>query len=240
MRELITGHWTVTDGGRSLAAGARPEGLVPAIKQLIRQIAVNRHPALISIHAGVVSLGEACVLLPAIAGSGKTTLTAGLVHAGATYFSDEIALLDADTLLATPVPLALTITHGAVAPLRGKYTELDRLPGHVREDGVRVRYLPPPAGSLPRLESRLPVRWVVFPHYAPSCITALSPIDRPTGLRRLLEEAQVERLKLDRVQAGSIVQWMRTVDCFDLRMSSLDDAIFLVQELAGQQVLKSN
>ncbi len=230
-------RWLVSDGHRALADGASVSGLVPAIKQLIRQIAVDRHPALLSIHAGIVSLGGACVLLPAIAGSGKTTLTAGLAHAGATYFSDEIALLDSETLLATPVPLALTIKDGSVAPLREKYPELDDLPVHTREDGVRVRYLAPPPASLPGHDARHPVRWIVFPRYDALCTTAITPIDRPAALRRLLDEACLDRRGLRRDRIESFVQWLRGVECYELEMSSLEGAVASIRTVAAADEL---
>ena len=234
VRQPEAGGWLVTDGSRIVSDGLRLDSLVPAIKQLIRQWALDRHPALLSVHAGIVSLGEACVLMPAVAGSGKTTLTAGLAHAGAVYFSDEIALLDEDTLLATPVPLAFTIKDGAVAPLRAKYPELDELPVHVREDGVRVRYLAPPLASLPAHGARQPVRWIVFPRYDASRATAITPLDRPAALRRLLDESYVDRRGLRRDGVESLVHWLRGVDCYDLTVGSLDDAIATIRELAGR------
>jgi len=46
------------------------------------------------IHAGVVALKARAILLPARSFRGKTTLTAELVKRGATYYSDEYAIID--------------------------------------------------------------------------------------------------------------------------------------------------
>jgi hypothetical protein len=46
------------------------------------------------VHAGVVGWRGGAVLLPGRSGSGKTTLVRELVRAGATYYSDEYAVLD--------------------------------------------------------------------------------------------------------------------------------------------------
>jgi hypothetical protein len=48
------------------------------------------------VHAGVVAWGGRAVLLPGRSHAGKSTLVAELLKAGATYFSDEFALLDAE------------------------------------------------------------------------------------------------------------------------------------------------
>ena len=51
-------------------------------------------PEYIFLHAGVVAWKERALLLPAVSHAGKSTLVAELVRAGATYYSDEFALLD--------------------------------------------------------------------------------------------------------------------------------------------------
>jgi hypothetical protein len=48
------------------------------------------------VHAGVVGWKGRAVLVPGRSFSGKTTLTAELVRAGATYYSDEFAVLDSE------------------------------------------------------------------------------------------------------------------------------------------------
>ncbi|MGZ6135455.1 MAG: hypothetical protein ACXWK9_13455 [Myxococcaceae bacterium] len=47
------------------------------------------------VHAGVVGVGRRAIVVPGRSGSGKTTLVRALVEAGATYYSDEYAVLDA-------------------------------------------------------------------------------------------------------------------------------------------------
>jgi hypothetical protein len=74
-------------------------------------------PGLVAIHAGVVAFGAAAVLLPGRSLSGKSTLTAELVRAGATYYSDEFALLDvAGQVLPYPRPISLRAPVQQVRP----------------------------------------------------------------------------------------------------------------------------
>jgi uncharacterized protein (UPF0276 family) len=227
--------WQIVEDESLMDDRVSRDGIVPVLKQLMRERAVERHPFLLSVHAGVVAFGDRCVLFPAAAGSGKTTLTAALIRAGATYFSDEIALLARGTLAVVPVPLSLTVKDGSVAPLRLLYPELDSLTTHVREDHVRVRYLPPPLASLPPGGVSAAVRWIVFPQYAPGSATSLHQLDRPEALRRMLGESFMDFNHLTRHDVGSLVQWMRGVDCYDLPFSSLDAAVGLVSGLASHR-----
>jgi hypothetical protein len=52
-------------------------------------------PDFVFVHAGVVAWKDRALLLPGVSHAGKSTLVAELVRAGATYYSDEFALLDA-------------------------------------------------------------------------------------------------------------------------------------------------
>jgi hypothetical protein len=53
-------------------------------------------PEHVFVQAGVVGVGERAMVLPGKSFAGKTTLVAALVRAGAEYWSDEYAVLDAN------------------------------------------------------------------------------------------------------------------------------------------------
>jgi hypothetical protein len=74
-------------------APGREMALMMMHMQLEGYVALNS-PDFVFIHAGVVGIGGRAVVLPALSFSGKTTLVAALVQAGATYYSDEFAVLD--------------------------------------------------------------------------------------------------------------------------------------------------
>ncbi len=232
---MADGTWSLTDAtGRVAARGRRTEGIGPGVKQCFREYTIDRHDFLLNAHAAVVEFARGCVLLPACAGSGKSTLAATLISEGATYLSDELAPLDRETLAVRPVPLALTIKDGSLDPLRGRYPHLDALPAYVREDHVTVRYLPPPRALLPADAGPRPVCWMVFPRYDRQATTALLPLSRPEALRRLLDESFIRMDEFHRDDVEALVRWMRGVDCYELPMSSVDDAARLVHALVSE------
>jgi hypothetical protein len=62
------------------------------------------------VHAGVVAWNGGAIVIPGASFSGKSTLVAALVRAGATYYSDEYAVFDArGRVHAYPRPLSLRI-----------------------------------------------------------------------------------------------------------------------------------
>lgn len=71
--------------------------LQPAMQHLTRDLMVhvaNHAPDRVFLHAGVVGWQGHALILPGTSFAGKTTLVAELVRAGASYYSDEYAVLD--------------------------------------------------------------------------------------------------------------------------------------------------
>jgi hypothetical protein len=64
------------------------------------RISVGLHaPNRIFVHAGVVAHEGRAIVLPGLSLAGKTTLVVALIGAGATYYSDEFAVLDEQGLV---------------------------------------------------------------------------------------------------------------------------------------------
>ncbi|HEY8205383.1 MAG TPA: hypothetical protein VIF81_11695, partial [Pyrinomonadaceae bacterium] len=66
------------------------EVLASDLQRYVAEMAIDR----VFVHAGVVAWRDTAILLPGQTNTGKTTLVAELVKAGATYYSDEFAVLD--------------------------------------------------------------------------------------------------------------------------------------------------
>jgi hypothetical protein len=76
--------------GRSTA-----QAVLRAFESDVKLYVAETAPDRVFVHAGVVGFQGRAILLPGRSFSGKTTLVAALVRAGAEYYSDEYAVLDA-------------------------------------------------------------------------------------------------------------------------------------------------
>lgn len=74
----------------------------------------------IFVHAGVVGWNGRAILVPGRSGSGKSSLVRALVEAGASYYSDEFAVLDARGRV-HPYPIPLAIRPGPDEAARTRY-----------------------------------------------------------------------------------------------------------------------
>ena len=69
----------------------------PVLEEFARELMIhvaNFCPDRVFVHAGVVGWNGRALVMPGTSFAGKTTLTAALVRAGATYLSDEYAVVD--------------------------------------------------------------------------------------------------------------------------------------------------
>ena len=86
-------------GAGLLARSLKSEDVYNVFESDLRLYVAERAPRRVFIHAGVVGWKGRAILIPGRSFTGKTTLVAELVRAGATYYSDEYAVLDADGLV---------------------------------------------------------------------------------------------------------------------------------------------
>jgi hypothetical protein len=110
-----------------LYAGAERLGVNRGLDELLNffesdlQLYIAEYaPQRLFVHAGVVGWKGRAIVIPGRSFSGKTTLVAALVKAGATYYSDEYAVLDTSGLV-HPYPRKLGIRKGGRRGRTQKY-----------------------------------------------------------------------------------------------------------------------
>ena len=88
------------------------EAVLSDLELWIAECARNR----VFVHAGCVAVERQAIVLPGRTMSGKSSLTAALVRAGADYYSDEYAVLDSRGLV-RPYPRKLAVRPYSGAPV---------------------------------------------------------------------------------------------------------------------------
>jgi hypothetical protein len=78
-----------------IARALDPTTVLTTLQTEMQLYLAERARGRVFVHAGVVAWPGGAVIIPGRSMSGKSTLVAALVQAGATYYSDEYAVLDA-------------------------------------------------------------------------------------------------------------------------------------------------
>lgn len=92
----------------------------------------------IFVHAGVVAIDGRAIVIPGRTFTGKSTLVAALVNAGAIYYSDEFAVLDEDGLVH---PYTRQLSIRAEGQKYGEYTSVESIGGQPGAESAAVQLI---------------------------------------------------------------------------------------------------
>lgn len=172
---------------------ARTLNFSEALQQLAADISLHTAflaPKDVFVHAGVVAWRDRAIVLPGAPHIGKTTLVAALVRAGATYYSDEWAVLRADGRVRPYArPLGVRGVNGAP------------------DTNVPVEMLGGRAGT-----KAIPVQLVVMTGFEPSAVWAPRRLTTAEGTVAALQYSLQTRLRpakvvpaVSRMMAGAMI-----------------------------------
>ncbi|MGB8181735.1 MAG: HprK-related kinase A, partial [Stellaceae bacterium] len=134
------------------------------------------------VHAAAIEKNGRVVVLPGAPGSGKSTLTAGLVHRGWRLLSDELALIRRDDSHVVPLARPVNLKNASIDLLKAF------APQAVFSDAVAdtakgtVALMRAPDNSLARVDEVAPVGWVVFPRWRAGDAARFTPFSKAAGL----------------------------------------------------------
>lgn len=200
-----------------------PVSLLLALDREVATTAIAETGDAAFIHAAAACDSRGALLLAGSKGCGKSTLVARLVQRGFGYLADDTAPIDVQTLQVRPFPRPLRMKQGAeelFVPWGSRLLPCTRLTDATDARPALVAPAPeivPPAPS--------PIRAIVFPHFTPGAACRIA--------RRRPAEVLVDLMELGYRVAGqdrapafrALAQLVRTVPCFGLEYSQLDEAV---------------
>lgn len=224
--------YTLYSDGEPAEHCVTAEELAPLLHSYVALEVYSRAEYLIAIHAAAVRHGKKCIVLPAKAGNGKSTLTGALIGSGFQYCTDELVLLKHKSHTVQAVPVGLALKPGSWPILKPYHPELERLPVFLRPDEKHVRYLLPEKHALARNPAQCyPVHSLVFPVYQATRTTGLSRISPADALCRITEAGYEVEGDLDREKVAELVDWICGIGCYELCVNDLQEAVSRITEL---------
>jgi hypothetical protein len=197
-------------GDTSVAFARHAIDLVPALVRVLDDAVIQRLNGLRAVHAGVVLWGGRALLLPGVTHAGKSSLVAELLHRGATYFSDEYALIDSDGRV-----------HPYARPLLLRNGHPDQVPVLARECDASTGDAPAPVGL------------ILFLVYQPRGAWSIAEIPQSEALLGLLRNTPhtlSESPDLVRFFQGAVA----CATCYAGSRSDMVDAAGHVWQLCGE------
>lgn len=162
--------YEVTRDDMALSNAAELPLAIGILDAQIRMSVATHVPTGAFVHAGVVALDGRLVVIPGRSFAGKTTLVRALLRRGATYFSDEFAVLDDDGLV-HPYAKPLSVRLDPHLPAAAQQRTAER----------RADELGAPVGSGP-----LPIAAIAAVRFQPAASWAVSPRSPAQGALLLM------------------------------------------------------
>lgn len=138
------------------------------------------------LHAGAIARGTDGVLVPAMPGSGKSTLTAALARSGYRLLSDEFGVVRAadQHLLALLRPIALK--NDSIDIIRNAFPEAVFGPVFPKTRKGRLAHLAPRAMDTDVRHVPVAPRLIVFPLFEPGAPTQIEPVPPSRAFARMV------------------------------------------------------
>ena len=159
----VADQLVLTVDDQEVAAADRALALVLPLIRVLDDAVIQHLTSVRAVHAGTVLLAGRALLLPGSTHAGKSSLVAELLRRGATYFSDEYALIDSEGRV-HPYPRPLLLRNGSPE-------QFPVLPGEFNA----------PVGR-----AAAPVGWIMSLRYEPECSWAVESIPQGEAVLTLL------------------------------------------------------
>jgi len=186
-------------------------------------IAMRAHQFLM-LHSAVVERGGGALLLPALPGSGKSTLSAALALRGWRLLSDEFGLYDPKDRRLVPLPRAVPLKNESIALIRAFSRDACLGPVFPKTRKGDVAHLRPPGDSLVRQAETAAPRWIVFPRFQRGQTVELKAIPKSEAFVRLAQNS-FNYAFLRGEGFDALTHLVQSCDCFSLAFASLDEAL---------------
>jgi hypothetical protein len=158
------GRFQVSVDDEHVASASSALSIVSPLIKVLDDSVIERLTTLRALHAGAVVWRQHALLLPGVTHAGKSSLVAELLRRGATYYSDEFALIDPQGLV-HPYPRPLLLRNGSP----------QQSPVLAREFNVSVGDAPAQVG------------WIFVLEYVPGSNWNVSPLPHGEAVLTLLK-----------------------------------------------------
>lgn len=195
-------------------------------------IAMRSHQYLM-LHAAVVERGGRALLLPAMPGSGKSTLCAGLTWRGWRMLSDEFGLVRRPQGDIAPLPRAVPLKNASIDVIRDFAPDAHLGPLYPNTRKGTIAHMRPPRDALLRQQEPAEPRWIVFPRYKSGYPATLRPIQDSLAFTRLAHNSFNYRL-LGEVGFRTLAALVRRCDCYSFEYGDLETATAILADLQAR------
>jgi len=184
------------------------------------------------LHSAVIEKGGRALVLPAMPGSGKSTLCTALMLRGWRLLSDEFGILEPESGRLLPMPRVIPLKNRSIGVIRDFAPDARMGPRFPKTRKGDVAHLAPTPESVERQQETANPAWIVFPRFIEGSPTRMQPVPASQAFVRLSNNSFNYRL-LGETAFRALTTMVKRCDCRSFQYSDLDEAVAAMDELAG-------
>jgi HprK-related kinase A len=182
------------------------------------------------LHAGVVERNGRAIVMPALPGSGKSTLTAALTLRGFRLLSDEFGVVRLNDSRLLPMLRPLALKNESIDVIQRFDPTAVIGPRYPKTHKGTVAHLAPLAQHVDARHEAASPGLVVFPRFDPSTRLELEPVKKTRAFARLaVNSFNYQAMGPDGFDA--LARLVHESSCWQLRYSDLDSAMSALGDL---------
>jgi HprK-related kinase A len=188
------------------------------------------------LHSGAVERRGRAVLLPAMPGSGKSTLTAALALRGFRLLSDEFGVVRLKDSQLLPMLRPIALKNESIDVIARFAPQAVIGPRYPKTHKGTVAHLAPQPDHVDARNQPAAPALIIFPRHDPSVALELEPVPQARAFARLaVNSFNYEILGPDGFDAlGRVVQ---ACTCYQIRYRDLERAVDAIGELLDEAIL---
>jgi hypothetical protein len=222
--------WTVKSGAQTRRATPGVSAAARWTEWMTISEAMKCWSRFVQVHAGLVATAHESALLVGKSGSGKSTTTVALALEGLSLYSDDVALIDRDTLRAYCAPRPIKLDSGARRLLRGRGLTIPR--GTWLGECIDRTVIP---GLPPVEQPGPPLTTAIFFADGRQDVASIRRISSADAVMRLILQSVSERFEAGGPSEGATAL-INAVQCYELTPGNLDSTVRLVRNLLGSEL----
>lgn len=227
--EAHNSFYVIFQDGKEIFKTTDPFRVMFRLEWLIIRLLLENSNFL-QIHSAVVEKDGKAILFPAESNSGKTTMAVALSQDRFQCFSDEVALVDADSHFIHPFPRNIHIEPEqkelfSSSGYRVKFKKLRW--GNSVGENFECR-MEKTNRRREKISSK--ARFIIFPKYSPAHNNKLHPISRANAFMGLLKN----EINFNRFQGKGldiIEGLVKDADCYEMETGDLEGAVAAIKNL---------
>ena len=186
------------------------------------------------LHAAVVEKHGKALILPAIPGSGKSTLSAALALSGWRFLSDEFTMIRPKDGKIMPIPRPTPLKNTAIQVIKDSFSNAQLGPLFPKTRKGTVAHLKAPKASVEQLKQTASPTLLIFPKFEADAELQLNPLNKPYVLFKLASNAFNYEL-LGQTGFALIKNITSSCPCYNLTYSRFEQILPLLDDLIMEE-----